>query len=205
MRCRKLQRETIHEPITNCDPRLLSPLGQWRATIPRSKGKRHKRNEHKRKREAEQSHVDQQEASAIQTPAPTIGNHVTIGYNTTMRAISNEALQADGDSRIAVVFLTQPTNSVQYAHLPILAAQATPPVVLVPLLNSESRLCIALGLARVGIIGLRKDAPGSSAILAMTQEIEPVQVPFLDEVRRGQWLETNIECATSIAQDTRET
>jgi hypothetical protein len=172
----------------------LIPVGEWRSQIPRSKGKRAKSR--KRKHENDGSTNNEVEKAEIgRIPAPLIHDHVTVGFNTTVRAL--EAQVAPTESTlppVVAVFFTQPTDSIQYAHLPVLAAQSKQPVVLIPLQNgSEERLCIALGIARVGMIGIRTDAPGASALLSVISEVQAVEVPFLGQARKGQWLGVKIE------------
>jgi hypothetical protein len=52
---------------------------------------------------------------------------------------------------------------------------------------------MALGISRMGIVGLRKDAPGASALLSLVDEVEDVQVPFLGQVEKGDWLGVKID------------
>jgi hypothetical protein len=177
----------------------LAPVGEWRSQIPRSKGKRAKSR--KRKHEIDgNAKVEAVTAEAARIPAPLIHYHVTVGFNTTVRALEMQVAPAESTlSPVVAVFFTQSTDSIQYAHLPVLAAQSKPPVALIPLQSgAEERLCIAWGIARVGMIGIRTDAPGASALLSVISEVQAVEVPFLGQARKGQWLGVKIDGSMAV-------
>jgi ribonuclease P/MRP protein subunit POP3 len=131
-----------------------------------------------------------------------------VGLNSTTRQLERQQSHAvpvptavplndvdDGSRRmLKAVILTHPFNSLQYAHLPLLAALSDPTVLLVPLHSgAEQALCAALALPRVGLVGIYADAPGCEALWESMQDVEAVAVPFLKEVSSGQWMGTKIE------------
>jgi hypothetical protein len=64
---------------------------------------------------------------------------------------------------------------------------------LIPLHSgSEQALCEALGLPRVGMLGLRAEADCWD-VWEHVADVDLVQVPMLKEVRTGQWMGTKIE------------
>jgi ribonuclease P/MRP protein subunit POP3 len=186
-------------------PSILSPVGEWRSQIPTSRGKSwKKKNKKKRRRESDES--EEEEAQVVPPPPPNVFAAVTVGLNTTSRAI--EAQRPDSSSSTSVatvarprprprplvaVFLTHPTTALEYAHLPLLAERASPKVRLVPLHSgAEKRLAAALGLARVGMVGIRED-DAMVVLLSCLDEVPNVEVPYLDQVSRGDWLGTKID------------
>ena len=91
-------------------------------------------------------------------------------------------------------------SSKLYSHLPILVKTASmafpdlPTIRLVTLpLHAEARLREALKLPRVGLIGLRCDAPGVSALTEMIRaDVPELVVPWLEESKAGVYLPTEI-------------
>jgi len=112
---------------------------------------------------------------------------------------SNQGLPSP--TPLAAIFLTQPPSSFQYAHLPILTAFtasshheiSTPR--LVPLDSSaEPKLCRALGIPRVGVIGVLQDAPGAGPLIDYVREhVVAVEVPWVKETMEGKFLGTKID------------
>lgn len=105
-------------------------------------------------------------------------------------------------NHLSCIFLTQPSPSthIPYTALPFLSRLASSrqlslsPTRLVPLsIASEVKLCKALGISRVGIIGIFDGAPGPSALMEYVRnKVEVVDVPWVKEVNSGDWLGTKI-------------
>jgi hypothetical protein len=109
----------------------------------------------------------------------------------------NESLIEHPNNTLKAVFLTHPFTSVQYAHLPLLAAISSPVVPLIPLHSGAERaLSKALGLPRVGLLGFQAEAMGCEALWEKLRDVPVVQVPQLKEVSTGQWMGTKIEMST---------
>ena len=169
------------------------------AHIKPSKGKRDKKRKREQMEKVDGEHVE----SAEQPPAPIIGKHVTVGLNSTCRRLEVFA-KPDQDltntTPLAAIFLTQSPLAFQYTHLPVLTALATsshremPAPRLVPLDNSaEQRLTRALGIPRVGVIGVLQDAPGAGPLIDYVREhIRAVEVPWVKETTEGKFLGTKI-------------
>lgn len=195
--------------------RLLEPVGKHRSEhIVPSKGKRSK----KRKRE---SNVDSQGAaenhpkpeSDTPPPPPQISKHIIVGLNSTSRrleslvkpvfspsASEDAQISSPDQSALAVIFLTQPVSALQYSHLPTLvafAAASRPEAVaprFVPLeAAAEQKLRVALGIPRVGVLGVLSDAPGAGPLIEyVRQNVGPVDIPWVKETTQGKWLGTKI-------------
>ena len=141
---------------------------------------------------------------ANQPPAPIIGSHVTIGLNSTSRRLEafikpNQDLT--DTAPLAAVFLTQSPPPFQYTHLPVLTALAASShreisaPRLIPLDSSaEQKLSRALGIPRVGVIGVLQDAPGAGPLIDYVREhVGAVEVPWVKETIEGRFLGTNID------------
>ena len=137
-----------------------------------SKGKREK----KRKRAAREIEPNSP------PPMPEIYKSLTIGFNSTNRALESMIRQPavpgqPGEScnaqKLTVVFVDQATqSSILHSRLPLLVASASlankddPQIRLVSLpRNSESRLLATLNVPRAGIIGIAQDATGAQPLL----------------------------------------
>jgi ribonuclease P/MRP protein subunit POP3 len=114
---------------------------------------------------------------------------------------SPQAVSSPPD-HLSTIFLTHPSPSthVPYTPLPLLAHlssshhPALPPTRLIPLsVTSESKLCKALGISRVGIIGVFDEAPGAAALMDYVREkVEVTDVPWARQVAKGEWLGTKV-------------
>jgi ribonuclease P/MRP protein subunit POP3 len=177
----------------------------------KSSGKKSK----KRKRTSEQNAASAVESRPVE---PKILEHLTVGLNTTSRHLETEAAlskpgalttedkeskaeQAPG-SRLAVVFLPKPRDNLVYSHLPLLCytssanekdkVQQTRLVLLDP--SSERILAASMGLPRAGVIGVFDNAPGAGPLLEyVRQNVDPVEIPWLEKALSGQWMGTNVE------------
>ena len=103
---------------------------------------------------------------------------------------------------LAAVFVPHSDQpAMLYAHIPLLAkltssAFATlPPTRLVTLSKeAEQRLGSALGIPRVGLIGLYRDAPESAALMEFVkQKVPEIEVSWVEEVAAGSYLTVKID------------
>jgi ribonuclease P/MRP protein subunit POP3 len=109
----------------------------------------------------------------------------------------------DHDKKLAVIFLTHPTDYLPYRQLPnltemIAKCDSTARILFVPLSEtSDAKLSAALGIPRVGVIGIYEYAPGATALLQYTHEnVPPVNVPWIQEAEEGKWLGSQIQSKT---------
>jgi hypothetical protein len=162
----------------------LNPVAEWRIQIPKSKGKRAKREA------AKDESID-----LIKPNPPDMLQYLTIGLNSTTRQLEGQqGTEEQQDQQLKAVFITHPFSSLQYAHLPLLAAMSLPPVLLVQLqTGSERELCAAVELPRLGMVGLRSGTPGCQALWELLKDLPIVQAPSLKEAISGNWMGTNIE------------
>lgn len=148
--------------------------------------------------------ADEHVESTNQPPSPIIGKHVTVGLNSTSRRLEAFAKTSQDlayTTPLAAVFLTQSPLAFQYTHLPVLVALATsshPEISaprLVPLdISAERRLSRALGIPRVGVIGVLQDAPGARPLIDYVREhVAVVEVPWVKETTEGKYLGTKID------------
>ncbi|KAK8252327.1 hypothetical protein HDK77DRAFT_148153 [Phyllosticta capitalensis] len=186
-----------HDIILDMLLSLLSPIAQHRALhITPSKGKRDK----KRKRRQGQPDPPQP------PPAPAIANHITVGLNSTTRhlerLVANKATPSHQDSvpAMPLILTTQSPSSPVVSHLPLLSSTAScclPPsqaTRIVPLSPSvETKLAAALGLPRVGVIGIKAGAPGTAPLIEYAQSnLQAVDVPWVREASAAVYKPVNV-------------
>ncbi|KAF7857215.1 hypothetical protein EAF04_009456 [Stromatinia cepivora] len=59
--------------------------------------------------------------------------------------------------------------------------------------GSETRIAAVLGLPRVSFLGILDDAPNSKALPDLIRDcVEEIQIPWLDEAKKAEYLETKI-------------
>jgi len=181
-----------------------------------SKGKRHQKR--KRRETLEDKNTVEQIAPLMQPlMQPDIAEYIIVGFNSTVRhlqdTINSESSHNDESTKpatnhLAAIFLTQSPAYLPYMPLPLLAHlyskshSSQPPTNLVPLsLSSEARICKALGIPRVGILGIYEAAPETNSLLEFVRlNVEVVDVPWAREVVDGKWLGTKIV----FGEDTKE-
>ncbi|KAK8172422.1 hypothetical protein BKA80DRAFT_251795 [Phyllosticta citrichinensis] len=173
---------------------LLSPIARYRSDhITPSKGKRDK----KRKRRQSQS-----DPPPPPPPAPAIANHITVGLNSTTRHLER-LVATDGASALPtmpLIITSQSPSSPVVSHLPLLSSAASrslPPsqaTRIVPLNpNVEPKLAAALGLPRVGVIGIKAGAPGVAPLIEYAQsKLVAAEAPWLREARAAEYKPVNI-------------
>ena len=186
---------------------LLRLIGDYRRrnVIP-SKGKRSKN----RKRTDGEPDNDEE--------MPSIFNHLTIGFNSTVRSLETMSRRAnpsilrnsipslqqaeEPSSNLSVVFVCRSViNDAVTSSIPLmivtasLAEPQTPPVRLVQLsTNAANGLAKALYQPRVAFVGIQTDAPDVDVILSLVRAaVAPVQVPWLEAVTSARYLPVQIE------------
>ena len=111
-------------------------------------------------------------------------------------------------AHIAAIFVPMSTHpAVLHAHLPQLIFTASlahpllPSTRLVQLpRGSDARLCDALGLPRVSVIGILEGAPHSNALIDLVQKTVPeIDVPWLKEVREEKYLKAKVDAIETFA------
>ena len=190
-----------------------------------SRGKRHR----KRKR-AEFKTAAEQEPTPISRveppPKPEILDGLTVGYNSTQRALEAQVRLAKRDAndhkeasesrptqsvvdhprRLAAVFVDRSAQpKIMYSHLPLLVSASASPssedaaVWLVPLPNgSEEKLSTALNIPRTAILGIYENATGARPLLNLVREKVPVVDPsWLETAPVGQYLPLKIDVHTA--------
>ncbi|CAD6444907.1 9c8925b4-2850-48a5-b9be-cb44fb5fa038 [Sclerotinia trifoliorum] len=105
------------------------------------------------------------------------------------------------DPHFSAIFVTRSDQPpILNSHLPQIIATAskahpTKPstrLVQVPK-GSETRIAAALGLPRVSFLGILDDAPNSKALIDLIRDcVEEIQIPWLDEAKKAEYLETKI-------------
>ncbi|KAI9796614.1 MAG: hypothetical protein M1833_006054 [Piccolia ochrophora] len=187
---------------------LFSPIGLYRTThVPRSKGKRHKRAVKKA------SETNNPPHDASPPPPPVLSTHITLGINSTLTHLQNlsrHSLPATyplhlqlppkptsspqtPPTHLSAIFVPFPDlDPVLRSHLCHVAFTASmthptlPSTLLVPLPKSaNARLANALGVPRVGCVGLMETAPETGPLLEYVREhVVPVRVPWLDKTTK---------------------
>lgn len=126
------------------------------------------------------------------------------GHDLATASQSDEAERPklSGNPHLSTIFLTAPSPSIHppYTPLPLLAAlssknhPALPPTRLISLsTSSEAKLCAALGIPRVGLIGIFEDTPGAKGLVEYVREnMETIDVPWIKETGNAEWLGTRV-------------
>lgn len=135
---------------------------------------------------------------------------------------SDPAAEEPGDKDaqpqpFAAIFALSPTPgnpNILTAHLPTMIHTSSlnfpslPPTRLIPLSQPQAlQLKSVLSLARTSHIGILNSAPGAEALIAVIRENVPViEVRWLDEVKKGEYLETKINAIeTYVGASRKET
>ncbi|ETS76318.1 hypothetical protein PFICI_11705 [Pestalotiopsis fici W106-1] len=196
---------------------LLAPIGNHRLEhIKPSKGSRERKRKRKEAAKPSADHLP------VVPPAPEIGSFVDVGLAVVTRSLESVVAQKpDEESVIIEETMTDETHpqtnsssipysavfvarsdqpSVLNSHLPQILAAASlrdptrEPIRLVGLSKTcQDRLSLALGIPRVSVIGLRKDAPNSKALVDFTcQHVPAIEVPWLKEAQKLEFRDTKI-------------
>ncbi|EPE25004.1 hypothetical protein GLAREA_11585 [Glarea lozoyensis ATCC 20868] len=128
------------------------------------------------------------------------------------RAISS-AKQTHVVTPFVAIFVLRPSQpTVLHAHLPQLIAASslctpslpTPKLVQLPS-GCQSRLCEALGLARVNFIGLREGAPNISQLVDLIRTAVPdIKIPWLDEATKAAYLPVKVNAIKTTVGPTNK-
>jgi len=183
---------------------LLQPIGDFRREhVVRSKGKGR----------AGKSKTKVQEESMTEW-MPAIYDHLTIGYNSTGRTLEALARRRqppnildnsdterlwDPATKLCAVFVCRKSlPDIMTSSLPMLLATSAPKATRARLVDispqSEAKLAQALNQPRVGVLGLREDAPGSDALLRfVTENLDPVGVPWLEQACSSAYFPASIK------------
>lgn len=183
---------------------LLGPIGKHRRAHSKpSKGKRAaKRKEATQKGEG---------SARVPTPArPDLCAHIDAGFNAITRELQSPPKQAkktdemdtnDSKEPYSMVFVARGNQSPAFnCHFPKMigfASKKLPPGQRIHLIGfsepCSDRLSSSLGIARVSSIAIKRDAPGSEALLAFIDEHVPaVDIRWLDETSSPQYQPTRI-------------
>ncbi len=108
---------------------------------------------------------------------------------------------------VAVFVPREDQPSILHSHLPLLtttASLASSPSLKARLVSlpkgAVEKLRAALGIPRVGLVGLMEDAPGSVPLVKFVREHVPlVEVPWLQEVGTGAYLPVEIKSIQTSA------
>ncbi|MCJ1467098.1 hypothetical protein MMC07_005720 [Pseudocyphellaria aurata] len=199
---------------------FLSPIGAYRGQrLSFSKGKSGRRTSKKRKRPINED----LSKLPMQSAAPEVLDFVTVGFNTTTHHLERLAQTCTGNTAtsagpvvthgdqvnsdrmihkhlIAIFVPRAEQPKILHSHLPVLiktASLGSPdllPIRLVPLASgAEAQLSKALGIPRVGIVGLMDHAPNASQLVQLTRAHVPaVEIPWLQESTSGVFLPTKV-------------
>lgn len=103
---------------------------------------------------------------------------------------------------LAAVFVPRSDqSSLLHSHLPVLIQVASPETCLIALpKGAEARLSAALRIPRVGLLGMKKNAPSAAALLNFIKENVPaVQVPWIQEAAAARYLPVEINVIETTA------
>lgn len=195
---------------------FLRPIGDHRSQrLKTSTGKRRKRGS-KRKRSVEETVSE----TYTKQPYPEEFGFVTIGHNMTIRHLE-ELAQKSGQKLIhpqiapatassgpglhrpfvAVFVSSAEQPPIMHSHLPYLIKAASlsspslPSIGLITLPNeAEARLSSALGIRRVGLVGLLYDSPRALDLVNVLRTQAPaVEIPWLQDSITGVYFPTKVK------------
>lgn len=188
---------------------LLEPIGHYRATNLQTSRAKHQR---KRKRKSSNPPTSLGTAPSEPDLPPAVLSSTLIGYNTVIRHLQQLTQRPTPKSEspstrkgLPVIFLTGNSLYPPYAQLPLLSAlasqQSNTEIRLVLLdAKSEDVLAKALGVGRVGVIGLLEgveDLSGGRGLMELVRgSVRPAEVPWKDDLDRlikGEWLGCKVE------------
>lgn len=199
---------------------ILEPIGHHRATnLKQSRAKKQLKRKRKRSKSLDrpQPTIPEADSSDSNLP-PQILSSTLIGYNTVIRHLQHltqqptqksspeeaESPSTEPPTALPVIFVTGNPSWPPYAQLPLLSALASQEsnissrlVLLDP--KSEEVLAKALGVGRVGVIGLLEgveEVSGGKGLIELVRgSVDVTSVPWKDElerVSRGEWLGSSV-------------
>jgi len=183
---------------------LVQPIGDFRRDhVPRSRGKgRGKKSRTKTEQESMPEWM------------PEVYDHITIGFNTTIRRLESLAVrqkpptlpqtidEAPADKppvELSVMFVCRESlPDIISSSLPLLIATSAPKTRRAKLVDispqAEARIACALRQPRVGVLGVEEGAPDADALLQFVNEtIAEVEVPWLEQGLSPAYYPVNIE------------
>lgn len=201
---------------------ILNPVGDHR--------RRHAENKEKKKRPTSTVSQVLSEHSRHSSSVPAqIQDYLTVGFNSTTRKLQSlsaarrptglHKASSNGETvrsagQVAAVFVCRDSlPEIMTASLPILISTAAPRETRARLIEispqAEAKVAHALGLPRVGMLGLEPGAPGTEALLRLVQEkTQVVDVPWLDLTSPPSYVAVQLEemksttdCKRSIARN----
>ncbi|MCJ1417583.1 hypothetical protein MMC32_003927 [Xylographa parallela] len=202
---------------------LLEPIGKHRSDfVHPSKGKRSKR---KRGNDTIENDDDsphtrnqtlsEQNQPSNKPPEPEIASFVTVGFNSTERALeaashnrivrsfsgTSTASSEDGSLQLVAIFVDREDHThALYAHLPILISAASfnlpsdtrTRLVALPR-GATGRLSAALHIPRASMIGLYIGAPNTAPLVDFVRKhVSTIEVPWLKRLREGIYIPVEI-------------
>jgi ribonuclease P/MRP protein subunit POP3 len=191
---------------------LLTPIGEHRAQIQVSKGKRAAKD---RTKDEEAESEDKARLKLQESFEPEITKAVTLGLNSTTNALeqrhtTSESLPSSDTQPLAVVFLLHAPQSLHYTHLVLLSKTHTPRIPIIPLYDPtatirdapDRQLCATVRLPRLSVIGLRKGAPGAAGIMALVESVPLIQGPGPDRGQKVEWMGVKVSDGKSASFQT---
>ena len=148
-------------------------------------------------------------------PEPEIASFLTIGFNSTERALeaasqsrtvgvfssNGVASSADCSTQLVAIFVDRVDQSpALYAHFPIMASTASlhlPSDAAIRLVDlprgATERLSAALHIPRASMIGLHSGAPDSTPLLEFVRKhVSPIEAPWLKSLQEGNYFPVKI-------------
>jgi len=158
--------------------------------------------------------MSEQSQSSEVPPEPEVASFLTVGFNSTERALeasyrqctpggSSDTFAASKDnvSRMVAIFVDRADQGpALYAHLPLLVSTASlnlPVDTRIRLValprGATKRLSAALHIPRASMIGLYHGAPNSAPLVDFVREhVSPIEVPWLKRLQGGKYLPVGI-------------
>lgn len=205
-----------------CDDSFLSPIGDYRRQHLSFSNEKPGKKSKKRKRSIKETFASTfiDSASPKVLEFVTVGFNTTTRHledlaqkctgntapeSTSPGPVMEHRAQVDSHSIIqkplVAIFVPRAEQpKILHSHLPVLiqaaslGSSALPPIRLVPLASgAEARLIKALGIPRVGLVGLMDNAPAASQLIQLVRtQVPVVEIPWLQESISGVFLPTTI-------------
>ena len=140
------------------------------------------------------------------TPSPNTNQ--SLGPVTAPKSSGRPSLDPADIKPLTAVFVARSRQPpTLYSHLPLLtkaaslAVPSSPPIRIVLLPEgAEDRLKTALGIPRVGMVGLIDGAPSASSLVELVrQNVPELEVPWLEEAVKGAYLAVKINTVQTDA------
>ncbi|RVX73510.1 hypothetical protein B0A52_02398 [Exophiala mesophila] len=170
--------------------------------------------EQKRKTRSTESQALAESPGHSSAVSANIQNYLTIGFNSTTQRLESLSVArrppglcrspTNGDAarsagQIAAVFVCRDClPEIMTSSLPVLIATAAPRETRARLIEispqAEAKMAHAVGLPRLGMLGLEAGAPGAEALLRRVMEkIQEIDLPWLDLVSPPSYVAVQLE------------